>query len=207
MITTPIRWALLALVLLLLTLRPAFTFYDPGVQRWVNRDPIEEYGGDSLYEPFDNDPIAVVDAQGLTVYLCARKSTKPSSCPIGNHVYFWDDSQPSYAEGGQPSCGMSSSSGQGTPGDRNHDLGPGIDDCQAITNDPGLGDKIMKCCMATANTGVWFPLINDCHNKVNNCLKHFNIMPPRHPRLGPPRIIVGPPPHRPPLRSPKDPGY
>jgi hypothetical protein len=38
------RWTLLALVLLLLALQPASAFYDPGVQRWLNRDPLREAG-------------------------------------------------------------------------------------------------------------------------------------------------------------------
>jgi hypothetical protein len=82
MITTPVRWALLALVLLLLTLRPAFAFYDPGVQRWLNRDPFPELGFQeslspaiarprhshdaSAYAFVMNTPENAADAWGLT---------------------------------------------------------------------------------------------------------------------------------------------
>jgi len=40
-------------------------FYDPGLQRWLNRDPIQEYGGINLYGFIDNNPISFVDSLGL----------------------------------------------------------------------------------------------------------------------------------------------
>jgi RHS repeat-associated protein len=42
-----------------------FRFYDPNLQRWLNRDPIGEFGGNNLYEfAFDN-PVSKVDSYGL----------------------------------------------------------------------------------------------------------------------------------------------
>jgi RHS repeat-associated protein len=40
-------------------------FYDPNLQRWINRDPIEERGGINLYGFAGNDPENLVDADGL----------------------------------------------------------------------------------------------------------------------------------------------
>jgi len=40
-------------------------FYDPSVQRWVNRDPIEEEGGINLYQFVDNNPNGRLDWFGL----------------------------------------------------------------------------------------------------------------------------------------------
>jgi hypothetical protein len=50
-----------------LTLAPprAAGYYDPGVQRWINRDPIEEEGGLNLYGVVANDPIGSTDSLGL----------------------------------------------------------------------------------------------------------------------------------------------
>ena len=42
-----------------------FRFYDPYLQRWVNRDPIAEDGGLNLYTLVGNDPIAGIDSFGL----------------------------------------------------------------------------------------------------------------------------------------------
>jgi RHS repeat-associated protein len=42
-----------------------YRFYDPNLQRWPNRDPINEVGGLNLYEFIGNQPIAVVDLFGL----------------------------------------------------------------------------------------------------------------------------------------------
>lgn len=39
-------------------------FYDPGAQRWLNRDPIMEAGGISLYAFLLNNPVCYVDANG-----------------------------------------------------------------------------------------------------------------------------------------------
>ncbi len=42
-----------------------YRFYDPSLQRWINRDPIEEWGGYNLYQMEDNDPVNEVDPEGL----------------------------------------------------------------------------------------------------------------------------------------------
>jgi RHS repeat-associated protein len=42
-----------------------FRFYEPGLQRWLNRDPIGEAGGMNLYEFVGNDPLNAVDLWGL----------------------------------------------------------------------------------------------------------------------------------------------
>jgi RHS repeat-associated protein len=42
-----------------------YRFYDPNVQRWINRDPIEEQGGANLYCFVANDPSDLMDTYGL----------------------------------------------------------------------------------------------------------------------------------------------
>src|SRR5437899_5428949 len=42
-----------------------FRFYDPNLQRWINRDPIEEAGGINLYDYVGNDPFSGSDPLGL----------------------------------------------------------------------------------------------------------------------------------------------
>jgi len=44
-----------------------YRFYDPNLQRWLNRDPIEEFGGLNLYAFVYNNPIAWTDLWGLDV--------------------------------------------------------------------------------------------------------------------------------------------
>lgn len=39
--------------------------YDPAQGRWMSEDPLEEYGGQNLYEYVDNDPIEWIDRLGL----------------------------------------------------------------------------------------------------------------------------------------------
>lgn len=40
-------------------------FYAPGLQRWLNRDPISESGGNNLYGFTGNDPVNLYDGLGL----------------------------------------------------------------------------------------------------------------------------------------------
>jgi len=51
----------------LLTLTNASAFYDPGAQRWINRDPIQERGGVNLSAYVENQPLALSDPYGLDV--------------------------------------------------------------------------------------------------------------------------------------------
>ncbi|MDB6016692.1 MAG: putative rhs-related protein [Pedosphaera sp.] len=43
-----------------------YRFYDPNIQRWVNRDPIQENGGINQYQFVFNEPIERVDLYGLS---------------------------------------------------------------------------------------------------------------------------------------------
>lgn len=51
--------------LLILSFQSLFAFYDPGTQRWINRDPIEESGGLNLHAFVVNSPLDFVDTFGL----------------------------------------------------------------------------------------------------------------------------------------------
>jgi len=55
----------LALLALLSSSHKASAYYDPGVQRWVSRDPDQERGGLNLYCFVLNNPIAGFDPLGF----------------------------------------------------------------------------------------------------------------------------------------------
>jgi RHS repeat-associated protein len=44
-----------------------YRFYDPNLQRWINRDPIGERGGANLYEFVRNSPLGWIDPAGLVL--------------------------------------------------------------------------------------------------------------------------------------------
>lgn len=69
-------WAFLMLV----ALETACAFYDPGTQRWLNRDPIEERGGGNLYQFVQNDPLTYRDGFGLQ---SGGVISNPSVCQVG----------------------------------------------------------------------------------------------------------------------------
>lgn len=47
----------------------ALAFYNPQMRRWMTRDPIEEKGGENLYEFCANNPVSNYDKLGLDVTL------------------------------------------------------------------------------------------------------------------------------------------
>ncbi len=58
-----------------------FRFYDPNTQRWLNRDPLEEWGGINLYVISANAPTTDVDIDGLTIYPNPPIPDEPPASP------------------------------------------------------------------------------------------------------------------------------
>jgi hypothetical protein len=54
----------LSFLCLLLSTHPAAAYYDPGLQRWLNRDPIQEADGVNLYNFVRNTPVVAKDPLG-----------------------------------------------------------------------------------------------------------------------------------------------
>ncbi len=52
-----------------------FRYYEPNLQRWLNRDPIGEWGGWNLYRFVRNDPVNRIDAEGLEDFLLCDLQT------------------------------------------------------------------------------------------------------------------------------------
>jgi len=61
-----------------------YRFYDPNLQRWVNRDPVEELGGINLYGFVGNQPISTVDNYGL--FLASPGPTTIPATSVGTKV-------------------------------------------------------------------------------------------------------------------------
>src|SRR5580765_2148016 len=60
-------------VTLLGSLQTASAYYDPGVQRWLNRDPIAENAGLNLFEFCLNNPINKLDSFGLVTVTVGKE--------------------------------------------------------------------------------------------------------------------------------------
>jgi RHS repeat-associated protein len=181
-----------------------YRFHEPSLQRWLNRDPIAEHGfaairgrhqkeahrGANQYRFNLNDPCGFVDPEGLTVYVCSRKTEWGK----GNHVYFYDDDP---EHGPSQSCGQGNKSG-GSGTVSPSDLPPGQNpNCTPIegTGEPGQDNEraraIMSCCedAKNMNSGIYIPFINDCHNHLEKCLSAGgNYYPIKHPRTGDPKV-------------------
>lgn len=178
--------------------------YDPGQRRFLQRDPLAVrrrpgsgyQDGLSIYAYLSNAPIGKSDPFGAEILVCNRRI---GGIIPGNHAYFWDDRD---AE----SCGMSSFSGSGGPGDEECGGVPGCgedgpwnpvtgegDCCVSIPNSGGAEDEIMNCCKNNANNGIWFPWINDCHNTIKKCGSTGGGFPPPGPVPDPPGGRLGDP--------------
>jgi hypothetical protein len=207
---------LLLLLLGLISAQSASAYYDPGVQRWLSRDPIEETGGLNLYGFIDNAPVAVADPLGLQLWYCTRKTEGAPLFGIGRHGYMWDDRSgllDSERECGQEGCSGSgskgtSSGGQGpTPGGRwggtvgsGGGWSNGSFECSPIPGSSGQEQEIMDFCRSQINHRPWLPPFWDCHTSARWCLNNFDLdLPPfrrwnHHPPFGgPPALPVRPP--------------
>jgi RHS repeat-associated protein len=60
-----------------------YRFYDPSLQRWMNRDPIEELGGINLYAFVGNSPVSKFDKNGHVAWV-------PICCLTCTGLGIWD---------------------------------------------------------------------------------------------------------------------
>ncbi len=154
--------------------------YDPDTGRWTSKDPIGFAGGDiDLYGYVENDPVNWVDPFGLEVLVCNRKV---DGFPFfGNHAYPWDTTT-NTAEG------MRGSSGSGAD---SNEKGPGADgdSCNEVEGSKGKEQDIMDFMRQNQNNGMWIPLVNDCHNAVQDAVENTGLEYPGAPggRFGEPR--------------------
>ena len=81
-----------------------YRFYEPSLQRWLNRDPIGERGGNNLYCSLRNNPMCYVDSFGQQIWVCTRRTSGPPFGGKGRHAYLWDDRSPLQTH----SCGLES---------------------------------------------------------------------------------------------------
>ena len=95
--------------------------------------------------------------------------TRPTLGGTVNHAYFWSDKTDPH------SCGMNACLWWGSGNDHdqagNGPNGAKNDNCHAVAGSDGKDQELMKCCDDTANDGVIFPVLNDCHTKLKRCLK------------------------------------
>jgi RHS repeat-associated protein len=58
--------------------------YNPAVGRWLNRDPIEEKGGQHLHGFLRNEPVSHIDVNGLRCCLCVTVTVGPPASSFSN---------------------------------------------------------------------------------------------------------------------------
>jgi RHS repeat-associated protein len=55
-----------------------YRYYDPNLQRWINRDLLEEYGGLNLFQFALNNPLSCVDRNGLDIWAEGPSGHEPT---------------------------------------------------------------------------------------------------------------------------------
>ena len=164
-------------------------YYDLVHGRFIQRDSLRYVDGINLYEYVRGNPVNALDPSGLKILICNRKVTGGPAAAVGNHAYFWNTKDNSC-------CGMSSSSGSGTPTTDCKEAGPAregnygpFDACHEVADSEGKEDALMRCCNKTANSGIWIPWLNDCHVALEDCCIASKLKFPGAPggRLGDPK--------------------
>jgi RHS repeat-associated protein len=191
-----------------------YRFYDPSLQRWINRDPLGEEGFErargstgghftgNLYLFVSNNGISKFDPQGLKIWLCTVHADPPFP-RWSTHSYLWDDRSTTPLRNRE--CGMESSSKSGSSGNSSGNTGPGSGDtgdpwhgsgkkgpteCYPVDDSDGKEDEVMACCKPGSkgyhmNDGIFAPYSHDCHDAVDNCLKAHGLSSPPHSRGDP----------------------
>jgi RHS repeat-associated protein len=131
--------------------------YDSEIGRWTSKDPIGFEGGDiNLFGYVVQEPVNRIDPYGLEILMCGRKV---DGFPfVGNHAYAWDTTT-------DKATGMRGSSGSGRDSDEKGPMKG--DSCNVVENSAGKEEKIMDFMRRNQNNGIWFPVVNDCHNAVS----------------------------------------
>jgi RHS repeat-associated protein len=141
-------------------------YYDPEIGRFISEDPLGFDGGDvNLMVYVTNNPVLFIDPSGLELRIYNRPAEGPIGWLGGNHAFLYSTDE-------QSSAGMGASSGR--EGNRNEDIS-GLSYTVVPNPDSVSEREIMDYMTSTMNTGVWFPVLNDCHTKVDNTLQNFNL--------------------------------
>jgi hypothetical protein len=166
------------------------------LQRWQNRDPIEDLSfvvvahritmdggiGPNPYIFVDNSAVDSIDAHGLTIWFCTVPTSSFPTFGIGRHGYLWDDRKTTPPE--KRECGQESCFGIGPHSSGNGGPGPGWSNaktgtiCVPVDGSDGKEDQIMSDCFAHIDNGPWVPVVDDCQTHARKCLKSNGLNPP-----------------------------
>jgi uncharacterized protein RhaS with RHS repeats len=122
----------------LLTLTEAAAFYDPGAQRWINRDPIGHRGGVNLFTSARNNPVTFIDALGLDVWIEGPAGDEPA----GHQSVCVGDPNGDYSAFSFGATGIGSKGLQGTVYE-DTEKGGKIDECKYYATTPEV-DEIIR---------------------------------------------------------------
>lgn len=181
-----------------------------GRRQWPNRDPIGELGFRKLarrirgtlnrvrlYTYVQNGPINKLDAFGLAVWVCTRRTVGFPFDGFGRHAYLWDDRSPI----SRHSCGMEGSSGSDETSEET-DAGPigngstvpgsivdddyytdGDTECTQVPGSEGNESGIMNHCRECVNPVIGpIPFVTDCQKRCDKMLGDQGYPIPPHRR-------------------------
>jgi RHS repeat-associated protein len=123
-----------------------FRQYDPSLQRWLSQDPIAEWGGLNLYEPFFNSPLTFADRNGLdNIYNMPAGNNAVPSMSISMDVRT-GEVEAGYTEGIDPLFLLGSMTGFADPNQLLSLLGP-LMDLATLTSESASPDEKLEAGM------------------------------------------------------------
>jgi hypothetical protein len=95
--------------------------------------------------------------------------------PVGNHTYFFDDKTSRCC--GNPGWGKKASH----PLSKCSEGGPTKDVCVLISSVDSDTEKLLKCCDEISIPRKYMPMVNDCQNTTDDCIRGIGMAPAATP--------------------------
>jgi RHS repeat-associated protein len=155
-----------------------YRFYYPSLQRWLNRDPVGEWGGINLYGFARNMPVNYADVNGHDVYQLRRKAN--ALCEIIDHRFVFIENTMdgknyvvNYDESGEDIWPVSMSAAEYIADSKNDDNKLREDKREYTTPDEAQSLVLYFQNNKQRGSDYWFGL-NDCRSTFKRAIQYLN---------------------------------